>query len=65
MAVLTKLVRCNSGATAIEYALIAALIAVAAIAAMRGVGVKLIGMYANIAGALYEATDIDRSAPAD
>ena len=52
MAVLTRLLRSKAGATAIEYALIASLIAVAAIAAMRGVGVKLIGMYANIASAL-------------
>ena len=52
MAVLIKLLRSNSGASAIEYGLIAALIAVAAIAAMRGVGSSLLGMYANIANAL-------------
>jgi pilus assembly protein Flp/PilA len=36
-----KLFRDNAGATAIEYGLIAALIAVAAIAAMQGLGDSL------------------------
>ena len=36
-----KLLRDNQGATAIEYGLIAALIAVAAIAAMQGLGGSL------------------------
>ena len=36
-----KLIRNNKGATAIEYGLIAALIAVAAIAAMQSIGSKL------------------------
>jgi pilus assembly protein Flp/PilA len=36
-----KLFRSDAGATAIEYGLIAALIAVAAITAMQGVGVQL------------------------
>jgi len=36
-----KLVRDEAGATAIEYGLIAALIAVAAIAAMQGLGNQL------------------------
>ena len=36
-----NLIRDSKGATAIEYGLIAALIAVAAIAAMQGVGSKL------------------------
>ena len=36
-----KLIRNEKGATAIEYGLIAALIAVAAIAAMTGLGVQL------------------------
>ena len=38
---LMKLHRSNAGATAIEYGLIAALIAVAAIAAMQGLGSQL------------------------
>ena len=36
-----KLMNDSKGATAIEYGLIAALIAVAAIGAMRGIGTKL------------------------
>jgi len=41
MKFLNKLIRDESGATAIEYGLIAALIAVAAIAAMQGLGTEL------------------------
>ena len=52
MAVTLNLIRDRSGASAIEYALIAALIAVGAIASLRGVGAALLGMYANIANAL-------------
>jgi Flp pilus assembly pilin Flp len=52
MAVTLNLIRDRSGASAIEYALIAALIAIGAIASLRGVGVALLGMYANIANAL-------------
>ena len=36
-----KLIKNTKGATAIEYGLIAALIAVAAIGAMRGIGTQL------------------------
>lgn len=38
----------NKGATAIEYGLIAALIAVAAIAAMQGLGTKLTTTFNNV-----------------
>ena len=38
---LADLLRSNSGATAFEYGLIAALVAVAAVAAMTTVGTKL------------------------
>jgi pilus assembly protein Flp/PilA len=41
MQILQKILRDNSGATAIEYGLIAALIAVAAITAMQGLGTQL------------------------
>jgi pilus assembly protein Flp/PilA len=41
MTFITKLLRNNKGATAIEYGLIAALIAVAAISAMQGLGSQL------------------------
>ncbi|MBB5714802.1 Flp family type IVb pilin [Sphingomonas aerophila] len=38
----------SKGATAIEYGLIAALIAVAAIAAMKGIGTQLTTTFSNI-----------------
>lgn len=41
MKFINKLIRDEAGATAIEYGLIAALIAVAAIAAMQGLGSQL------------------------
>jgi len=41
MTFINKLIRDEAGATAIEYGLIAALIAVAAIAAMQGLGNQL------------------------
>jgi pilus assembly protein Flp/PilA len=41
MTFINKLMRDEAGATAIEYGLIAALIAVAAIAAMQGLGGQL------------------------
>ena len=47
-----KLIRNEKGATAIEYGLIAALIAVAAIAAMQSVGSKLGTTFNNVAGEL-------------
>jgi len=40
-----KLLRNTAGATAIEYGLIAALVAVAAIAAMQGVGTSVSGSF--------------------
>lgn len=43
-----KLIRNNRAATAIEYGLIAALIAVAAIAAMQGLGNKLKTTFSNV-----------------
>ena len=42
----------ESGVTAIEYALIAALIAVVATAAMTSVGTKLTALFTTIAGNL-------------
>ncbi|MFN2473602.1 MAG: Flp family type IVb pilin [Sphingomicrobium sp.] len=47
-----KLIRDNKGATAIEYGLIAALIAVAAIGAMQGIGSKLSTTFNNVSGSL-------------
>ena len=48
MTVLRKLLRNKKGATAIEYGLIAALIAVAAIAAMQGLGNQLQTTFGNV-----------------
>jgi pilus assembly protein Flp/PilA len=47
--VIARLVRDDSGATAIEYGLIAALIAVAAIVAMQAVGTSLISIFTTVA----------------
>ena len=47
-----KLVRDDKGATAIEYGLIAALIAVAAIGAMQGIGTKLSTTFNNVSASL-------------
>jgi pilus assembly protein Flp/PilA len=52
MAKFVKLLRNSEGATAIEYGLIAALIAVAAIAAMQGVGTKLNSTFNNVSNQL-------------
>jgi pilus assembly protein Flp/PilA len=52
MAKFIKLLKNIEGATAIEYGLIAALIAVAAIGAMQGVGNKLSSTFTNVAGSL-------------
>jgi pilus assembly protein Flp/PilA len=50
--VLTNLLKDESGVTAIEYALIAVLIAVAAIAAMQLVGTGLINTFTSVANKL-------------
>jgi pilus assembly protein Flp/PilA len=47
-----KLLKNNKGATAIEYGLIAALIAVAAIGAMTNIGTKLSSTYNNVSPSL-------------
>jgi pilus assembly protein Flp/PilA len=49
---LLQIWRDNRAATAIEYGLIAALIAVAAITAMSGVGTKLKSTFTNVSGKL-------------
>ncbi len=46
------LIKNSKGATAIEYGLIAALIAVAAISAMSGLGTKLKGTFNNASNKL-------------
>ena len=47
-----KLIKNEKGATAIEYGLIAALIAVAAIGAMQGIGNKLSSTFTNVSNHL-------------
>jgi pilus assembly protein Flp/PilA len=50
--ILSRLLRDEAGATAIEYGLIAALIAVAAIAAFRLVGTSLSSIFNTVASDL-------------
>ncbi|MBV9930488.1 MAG: Flp family type IVb pilin [Alphaproteobacteria bacterium] len=52
MNAIRKLIKNDKGATAIEYGLIAALIAVAAIAAMQGVGGSLNKTFSNVSTTL-------------
>ena len=52
MKILRKLIRNEKGATAIEYGLIAALIAVAAITAMQGLGTQLNTTFTNVSTAM-------------
>jgi pilus assembly protein Flp/PilA len=49
MKFINKLLRNEAGATAIEYGLIAALIAVAAITAMQSLGNELSGTFSTVA----------------
>jgi pilus assembly protein Flp/PilA len=49
---LTRILRCNTGATAIEYALVASLIAVAAIGGMNALGGKIDLMLNNVSNKL-------------
>jgi pilus assembly protein Flp/PilA len=52
MAKFIKLIKNTKGATAIEYGLIAALIAVAAIGAMTSIGTHLSATFTNVSSAL-------------
>jgi pilus assembly protein Flp/PilA len=52
LSIFRHLMKSEHGATAIEYTLIASLVAVAAIAAMRTVGTKIQGVLSNVAGAM-------------
>jgi len=51
-AILTKLIKNEDGATAIEYGLIAALIAVAAVTVLGTVGINLTATFSTVAGQL-------------
>ena len=55
MQFIRKLIRETKGATAIEYGLIAALIAVAAITAMQGLGTSLNTTFTNVSTAMTGA----------
>ena len=49
---LMKVCRCEQGATAIEYALVASLISIAAIVGMNSLGNKMNVMYNNVSNHL-------------
>jgi pilus assembly protein Flp/PilA len=51
-----KLIRDEQGATAIEYGLIAALIAVAAIVGMQALGTTLQGTFNNVSAKMQPGT---------
>lgn len=49
---LKQILRCQRGANAIEYALVASLIAIAAVAAMANLGTKIDTMFNNVSNQL-------------
>lgn len=49
---LLRVVRCIDGATAIEYALVASIISIAAIGAMHGLGNSIDNMLTNVSNHL-------------
>jgi pilus assembly protein Flp/PilA len=57
MKLFTKLLRDEQGATAIEYGLIAALIAVAAITAMQSLGSELNTTFTTVQSKMAEGND--------
>jgi pilus assembly protein Flp/PilA len=52
MKTFARFVKDESGATAIEYGLIAACISVAIIAVVQGIGTKLVSTFTSVEGAL-------------
>ncbi|MEP6983408.1 MAG: Flp family type IVb pilin [Sphingomicrobium sp.] len=52
MRTLLRIIQCESGANAIEYALVASLIAIAAFAAFQNLGNKVDDMYNNVSNHL-------------
>ena len=52
MRVLMRIIRCRKGANAIEYALVASLIAVAAVAAMGNLGNRIDSMFNNVSSVM-------------
>ncbi len=57
MSIITKILRDESGATAIEYGLIAALVSVAAIAALTAMGTSLETMFTRVSNELEGAVN--------
>ena len=55
MSIISKILRDESGATAIEYGLIAALVSVAAIAALTAMGTSLEAMFTRVSNELEDA----------
>ena len=51
-AILTRVAKDDSGATAIEYGLIAGLIAVVIVAAVTGIGTKLLNKFGTVGNKL-------------
>jgi pilus assembly protein Flp/PilA len=49
---LIRILRCERGANAIEYALVASLIAIAALVAMGNLGNKIDSMFNNVSSAM-------------
>ena len=49
---LTRLLRCEKGANAIEYALVASLIAIAAVGAFKNLGNRVDTMFNNVSNHL-------------
>jgi pilus assembly protein Flp/PilA len=62
MRFITKLLKDESGATAIEYGLIAALVSVAAIGALQAMGTSLTVIFGVVRDELNEAASAARSA---
>jgi pilus assembly protein Flp/PilA len=58
MKFINKLIRDEEGATAIEYGLIAALIAVAAITAMQGLGNELSTTFSTVSTKMSESNTV-------
>jgi pilus assembly protein Flp/PilA len=52
MIALTRIIRCQKGANAIEYAFVASLIAIAAVGAMEALGTKVDTMLNNVSNKL-------------
>ena len=52
MVQLLRLLRDRRGANAIEYALVAGLISIAAVAAFQGLGANITSMYTNVSNKL-------------